>query len=226
MPSSLKKPEWLCFDLDGTLVDSAPDIAAAMNYALQEMGLAPATLAEVRNFIGDGAYVLLQRGLRHAGIEQPSEAEVLQARHYFDLAYGEGIAENSVCYPDCESVLASFAAQAIPLALVTNKPRQFVPPLLQRLALSDYFSVLLCGDDLAQKKPHPAPIQSAVAQMQKEVTTGYMVGDSVTDMEAAWRAGAGAIYMSYGYNRGVSVEQFNPIRLNGLAQLLNLFERE
>jgi len=226
LPSYLKKPEWLCFDLDGTLVDSAPDIAVAMNYALQEMGLAPATLAEVRNFIGDGAYVLLQRGLSHAGVEQPSEADMLQARRYFDLAYGEGIAEHSICYPDCETVLASFSAQAIPLALVTNKPRQFVPPLLQRLGLSDYFSVLLCGDDLAQKKPHPAPIQSAVAQMQKEVTSGYMVGDSVTDMEAAWRAGAGAIYMSYGYNRGVSVEQFNPIRLNRLAQLLNLFERE
>ena len=226
MTNQLKKPEWLCFDLDGTLVDSAPDIAAAMNYALKAMGLMPATVAEVRNFIGDGAYVLLQRGLRHAGLEQPSEEEMSQAKQYFDQAYAEGIAAESICYPDCESVLASFSEQAIALALVTNKPRQFVPPLLQRLGLSDYFPVLLCGDDLAQKKPHPAPIQAAVAQMQKEVSSGYMIGDSVTDMEAAWRAGAGAIYMSYGYNRGISVEQFNPIRLNGLAQLLDLFERE
>lgn len=226
MAGALKKPEWLCFDLDGTLVDSAPDIAAAMNYALQQMGLAAATLAEVRNFIGDGATILLQRGLRHAGIEQPSAAEMAQAKQYFDLAYAEGIAENSICYADCERVLASFAAQGIALALVTNKPRQFVPPLLQRLALSDYFSVVVCGDDLEHKKPHPEPIQSAVAQMNKEVSGGYMVGDSITDMEAAIAAGAGAIYMAYGYNRGVSVEQFNPIRLNGLAQLLNLFERE
>ena len=226
MTKQLKKPEWLCFDLDGTLVDSAPDIAAAMNYALKAMGLMPAAVAEVRSFIGDGAYSLLQRGLRHAGLEQPSEAEMSQAKQYFDQAYAEGISAESICYPDCENVLAAFSEQAIALALVTNKPRQFVPPLLQRLGLSDYFPVLLCGDDLAQKKPHPAPIQAAVAQMQKEVSSGYMIGDSVTDMEAAWRAGAGAIYMSYGYNRGISVEQFNPIRLNGLAQLLDLFERE
>ncbi len=120
-------------------------------------------------------------------------------------------------------MLKQFKQEGVSLACVTNKPRQFVLPLLQKLGLDTYFTVLVCGDDLVVKKLAPAPLSHAIHQLESIPERGYMVGDSATDIIAARRADAGAIYVSYGYNRGVSVEQYDPICINNLKELLHLF---
>ena len=221
--NSIFKPQWLCFDLDGTLVDSAPDLTTSLNYMLAEMQLACATENSVRSWIGNGALKLIKRALAHAQLTQPSEQQLAQAKTLFFSAYAENVAEKTFCYPHCQSTLAFCRAKNIRLACVTNKPRQFTLPLMRKLALDEYFSAYMCGDDLPLKKPDPAPVLAAVQQLKGSPDQGYMVGDSATDMISAREAGVGAIYATYGYNRGDSMDQFNPIRIDSLQELQTLF---
>ena len=107
---------------------------------------------------------------------------------------------------------------------MTNKPRQFTLPLLRKLELEDYFAAIVCGDDLSRKKPDPAPVLAAVEQLNGSREHGYMVGDSATDMISAHGAGVGAIYATYGYNRGDSVDRFDPIRIDSLQELQTIFD--
>lgn len=219
----LARPEWLCFDLDGTLVDSSPDIALSLNVMLAELGFEKVSENKVRNWIGNGADKLLERALRDALQSEPDEAVSAKASQLFVQAYAENIANLTACYAGCHEVLAYFQMLGIPLGCVTNKPRQFTLPSLQALGLSAYFDAVVCGDDLATKKPDPAPLLFALEQLQGQPQHGYMIGDSETDVLTAKQAGTGAIYVSYGYNRGVYVEQYAPIVVNSLEQLLNLF---
>lgn len=217
------RPAWLCFDLDGTLIDSAPDITLSLNQMLAALGFAEAAEDRVRNWIGNGADKLLERALQNAIQRLPDETLTAKARQLFIQAYADNIANLTTCYAGCHDVLEHFQEQGIPLACVTNKPRQFTLPSLSALGLRDFFQVVVCGDDLVSKKPDPAPLLYALEQMQARPAQGYMVGDSETDILTADRAGTGAIYVSYGYNRGVSVEQYAPIEIHRLEQLLNLF---
>ena len=219
----LPKPQWLCFDLDGTLVDSAPDLTISLNKMLSEMQLALADEELVRGWIGNGAIKLIQRALTHARLTQPTNQQLAQAKKLFFAAYADNIANRTFCYPHCQSVLAYLKKVDIRMACVTNKPRDFTLPLLHKLELADYFNVFICGDDLPSKKPDPAPVLAAIQQLGGSPERGYMVGDSVTDMISAREAGVGAIYATYGYNRGDSVDQFEPIRIDGLIELQSLF---
>lgn len=219
-------PQWLCFDLDGTLVDSAPDLTTSLNYMLNEMQLAQTTQAAVRSWIGNGALKLIQRALKHAQISQPSEQQLAQAKELFFTAYARNVAEQTFCYPHCRATLAYFQAADIRMACVTNKPREFTLPLMRKLSLDDFFTAYICGDDLPSKKPDPAPVVAAVQQLDGSPAQGYMVGDSATDMISARRAGVGAIYATYGYNRGDSVDQYDPIRIDSLQELQTLFSNQ
>ena len=219
----LPKPHWLCFDLDGTLVDSAPDLTISLNHMLAAMQLTSASEQAVRTWIGNGAIKLIQRALANAGLTDPTEQQFAQAKALFFAAYAENIAHGTYCYPHCQSILAYFKQAGVALACVTNKPRQFTLPLLQQLEIDDYFAVFVCGDDLPSKKPDPAPILAAVRQLGGSPQRGYMVGDSVTDMICAHQAGVGAIYATYGYNRGDPVDQYQPICINNLQELQSLF---
>ena len=220
----LPKPQWLCFDLDGTLIDSIPDITFSLNEMLEGLDLDKVDEDIARSWVGNGAIKLIQRALTHALGE---EAEVIcfeKAKLLFFNAYEKNIAVKTVIYPDCMQVLDHFMKEKIPLACVTNKPRQFTPPLLEKLGMAHFFQALVCGDDLRTQKPNPEPVLEAIRQLEGEPQSGYMIGDSETDIVAAKRAGAGAIYVSYGYNRGVSVEKHQPIYVNSLKELIPLFE--
>ena len=216
-------PQWLCFDLDGTLVDSAPDLATSLNYMLSKLQLSTANEEAVRSWIGNGALKLIQRALAHAGVDQASEAQLEQAKTLFFSAYAENVAERTYCYPHCHSALQYLQTADIRMACVTNKPRQFTLPLLHKMALDEYFAAVVCGDDLSAKKPDPAPVLVAVEQLNGSLEQGYMVGDSATDMISAQQAGVGAIYATYGYNRGDSVDRFDPIRIDSLQELQTIF---
>ncbi len=221
---ALPMPKWLCFDLDGTLVDSVPDITFSLNEMLEQMNLPAVDDNIARTWIGNGAQKLIQRALVNALGSEPDNTQFEQAKQLFFTAYEKNIAVKTVVYPDCMNVLNHFAGNGIPLACVTNKPRKFTPPLLEKLAMAHFFQALVCGDDLNTQKPDPEPVIEAIKRLGGKPGEGYMVGDSETDMAAANGAGAGAIYVSYGYNRGVSVEKYQPIYVDSLKELLHLFK--
>ncbi len=221
---ALPMPKWLCFDLDGTLVDSVPDITFSLNEMLMQMNLPTVDEEIARTWIGNGAQKLIHRALAHVLGAEPEDAKFEQAKALFFIAYEKNIAVKTVVYPGCMQILNHFADHGVPLACVTNKPRKFTPPLLEKLAMAHYFRALVCGDDLETQKPDPGPVLEAIECLGGNPAEGYMVGDSETDMAAAKGAGAGAIYVSYGYNRGVSVEKYQPICINSLQELLNLFK--
>ena len=220
---TLALPQWLCFDLDGTLVDSVPDITFSVNEMLEQLQLEVVDETLARDWIGNGAAKLIERALSHVNGEKPSNDMFEKAKTLFFVAYEKNIAVKTTLYPGCMEVLEHFSKQKIPLACVTNKPRKFTPPLLEKLAMADYFQALVCGDDLPTQKPDPAMLLEAVRQLSGEPGKGYMIGDSETDIATANGAGTGAIYVSYGYNRGVSVEKYQPICVNSLQEIADLF---
>ena len=190
---------------------------------LREMQLTNASEEDVRSWIGNGAQKLIQRALAHGQLTDPTQSQLEQAQKLFFSAYADNVANRSTCYPNCLTVLQELSAIDVRLACVTNKPRQFVLPLLDKLELLPLFNAIVCGDDLAAKKPDPAPLLQALELLEGELESGYMVGDSVTDIMAANAAGMGAIYATYGYNRGVCIDQYRPIQINNLIELLQLF---
>jgi len=219
----LALPQWLCFDLDGTLVDSVPDITFSTNEMLEKLQLDVVDETVARTWIGNGAAKLIERALTHVVGEKPSNEMLEKAKALFFIAYEKNIAVKTSLYPGCIEVLEHFSSQNIPLACVTNKPRKFTPSLLDKLGMADFFKALVCGDDLHTQKPDPGMLLEAVRQLSGEPDKGYMIGDSETDIASANRAGTGAIYVSYGYNRGVSVEKYQPIYVNSLKEIPELF---
>ncbi len=213
-------PDWLCFDLDGTLVDSVPDITYSLNEMLVALTLDSVDEAVARTWIGNGAAKLIDRALTYAMQAAPSEKQFAQAKQLFFAAYEKNIAVKTIVYPGCIELLQHVSSKNIPIACVTNKPRKFTPPLLEKLSMAQYFNALVCGDDMPTQKPDPAMVLEAVRLLGGDPTGGYMIGDSQTDMAAANAAGTGAIYVSYGYNRGVCIEKYQPIQVHSLNELM------
>jgi len=221
---TLPTPQWLCFDLDGTLIDSVPDIANSVNHMLRELNLAPASEHQMRDWIGNGAAKLVERAVRYG--KQQTAADDIQlalAEELFFSAYRKNMAKHMRIFPGAIDVLEYFQNRQVALACVTNKPREFTMPLLEQLSLHEYFQVCVCGDDTPNKKPAAEPVLAAIEALRGRPDGGYMIGDSQTDILAAVNAGTGAIYVSYGYNRGLSVDQYQPIKIDQLTQLIELF---
>ena len=195
----------LLFDLDGTLVDSAADIAAAVDLALAGLGRPALGEAVVRDYIGDGAARLLHRALtgRHDGVAPAAEFEA--AYLGFTAAYASALFRRSRVYPGATSALETLAARGWTLALVTNKPAAFTLPLLEQADLARHFALVLAGDSLARKKPDPLPITHAASTLDIALSRTLMVGDSATDVAAARAAGIPVIAVSYGYAGGLDL---------------------
>ena len=214
-------PELVMFDLDGTLVDSVPDLAAAVDQALFGLGRAPAGLARVRDWVGNGARVLVRRalagGLQH---ERVGEAEAEQALELFMAAYAESHGLTRV-YPGVTETLDWLREQDIPLAIVTNKPERFVAPLLDEKGLGSYFRWIVGGDTLPQQKPDPAALRHVLRLARVDADRALFVGDSRNDVLAARAAEVPCVALSYGYNHGRPIAEEEPLRvLDDLRQLL------
>ncbi len=194
------------FDLDGTLVDSAPDIADAVDIALVACGRAPLGEAVVRGLIGNGAVRLMHRAL--TGTKDGDAEPALHARAYqhFVDAYQPRVFERTRVFDGVEEVLTRLAAAGWALGCVTNKPARFTGPLLAAAGLAGHFAVTLSGDSLPTKKPDPAPILHAAAALGVALARVVMVGDSLTDLRAAQNAGVRAVCVSFGYHAGVDLE--------------------
>ncbi|MFN3207808.1 MAG: phosphoglycolate phosphatase [Roseovarius sp.] len=185
------------FDLDGTLIDSAPDIHAAANTVLERHGIAPFTLAEVRGFVGHGAAVFIERCLAARGrSDDPAlQAQVLQG--FLDLY--EDAVHLTRPYPGVEACIDLLAADGLALGICTNKPERPTRSVLAHLKLDRHFGVVIGGDTLPVRKPDPAPLQEAVARM--DAGRVVFVGDSDVDAETAARAGVRFALYTQGYRK-------------------------
>ncbi|WP_200821256.1 phosphoglycolate phosphatase [Oceanicoccus sp. KOV_DT_Chl] len=217
-------PRAILFDLDGTLVDSVPDIAAAIINTLSELKLPLPTELEVRAWVGNGALMLVQRGLawaKQVKIEAVAEADLAKAHAIFLHHYQQSNGANSRLYPGVNEALAQWQQQAMPMAVVTNKPIQFVPNLLAGLGVDQYFKVLVGGECVAERKPAPMMLLHACEQLGVAPAACLMVGDSRHDVQAAKAANIPVAAVNYGYNHGEAIELSAPNCV--VANLLDLF---
>ncbi|BFT30461.1 phosphoglycolate phosphatase [Alteromonas sp. D210916BOD_24] len=208
----MHKINTVLFDLDGTLVDSVPDLALSLNLALNDLGYAQYSESEVRNWVGNGARMLVKRGLSGSTKVVPSlsEAVVEQAFSRFIHHYREQLGKYSHLYPNVKSTLQRLFDHNIQLAVVTNKPTEFVAPILQSFDIAHYFKATLGGDALAQKKPSPLPLIHLCTSLGSTPEHCIMVGDSKNDILAAKAANMKSVGLSYGYNYGEDIAQHHP----------------
>jgi phosphoglycolate phosphatase len=217
-------PACVMFDLDGTLVDSALDLTVAVDQMLQALGRRPVGEAQVRQWVGNGAQMLVRRALTgesHSAAEAV-DAELFQtAYELFLSAYTQSNGRYSRLYPGAAALLGHLRRAGVPLALVTNKPIAFTLPLLKTLQIEHYFDPVLGGDSLAKKKPDPLPLLNVLNTLGCPPERALMVGDSRNDVAAARAAGCPVICVSYGYNHGEPVANGSPDRVvDNLAELI------
>ncbi|MGE8497678.1 MAG: phosphoglycolate phosphatase [Pseudomonas sp.] len=214
-------PRLVMFDLDGTLVDSVPDLAAAVDKALLALGRPAAGVERVRDWVGNGARVLVRRAL--AGSlqhEQVDDALAREALELFMAAYAESHTLTTV-YPGVPEVLDALHQGGAALAIVTNKPERFVAPLLDEKGLGDYFRWIVGGDTLPQQKPDPAALLHVLELAGIPRSQALFVGDSRNDVLAARAAGVTCVALSYGYNHGRPIAEEEPaLVLDDLRALL------
>ncbi len=184
------------FDLDGTLVDTAPDLAASLNHALQSMGRRPVPVESVRHMVGHGARKLLEHGLAATG--EVSEQLVEAGVQPFLAHYGANIAAGSRPFPGVESALDTLAGQGARLAICTNKPEALARSLVAALGWKDRFSAILGADSRPWRKPDPRHLTDTIAEAGGGRT--LFVGDSRTDADTAHAAGVPLLLVSFGYS--------------------------
>jgi phosphoglycolate phosphatase len=196
-------------DLDGTLVDSIPDLAAAANGMLQELGRPQLGIGLIRTFVGKGIPNLVARALA-GSLDGHAPADVLaRAMPIYERCYTEVNGRHSTVYPGVVEGLEALRAARFPLACVTNKSGRFTAPLLDYLGLTGYFAQVVAGDTLPQKKPDPAPLLYACRNFAIEPREMLMIGDSLNDAEAARAAGCPMFCVPYGYNEGRDVRELD-----------------
>jgi phosphoglycolate phosphatase len=190
----------IAFDLDGTLVDTAPDLVDTLNLVLEEAGLDPVPYSEARNLVGGGARALIERGLAFEREKLPaSEVDRLLSR--FLVHYEAHLADRSRAFPEVGAVLDALAAKGALLVVCTNKLERFSLKLLQTLGLSERFAVVAGADTFDVRKPDPGHLLGAIARAGGRSTAAVMVGDSETDVLTAQRAKVPMVAVSWGYSR-------------------------
>ena len=206
----LSRPQMVLIDVDGTLVDSVPDLAYCVDVTMDQLGLPRRGESEVRLWVGNGVERLVRRALIGKLDGEPDEALFNKAYPIYLKLYEANVSERSVLYPGVREGLAWLKQQDFKLGCVTNKAAQFTLPLLKNLGVYDDFGIVVCGDTLPQKKPDPAPLLHAAKHFGVSPQQSLMLGDSVSDVKAARAAGFKIICMSYGYNHGQDIRTAHP----------------
>lgn len=213
--TTLRAPiEALLFDLDGTLLASAPDIALAIDRMLGELNLPLAGIERVSQWVGDGARQLVIEALNFA---QPQTSDVKidavcidNALHIFQRHYSECLSRNSHLFPGVRDALQQWHVQGLHMACVTNKGARFTEPLINHFGLREWLPVVISGDTLPQRKPDPAPLLEACRQLEIAPQRTIMIGDSRNDVLAARAANMPVICVRHGYNHGRPIEEEKP----------------
>ncbi len=204
--------ELILFDLDGTLIDSAPDLALAVNHTLEVLNRCAFDESVIRSWVGNGAQTLVKRAL-----SGKSEIDVNIDGALFDKAldvflnfYKDNLCVKTLTYPNVIQTLKSLKTQGYRMVIVTNKPYDFIEPILEGLSLKDIFELCLGGDSLTRRKPNPEPLLYVCQKLKVSVEKSVMIGDSKNDILAAKAAGMDSIGVSYGYNYGEDIGIYEP----------------
>jgi len=221
----MMQPKMILIDLDGTLVDSVPDLGFCVDRLMERLGRHPWGEARVRDWVGNGVERLVRRALTGELDGEPGDAEYARAYPIFLELYAANTAERSRLYPGVREGLDTLRGAGYPLACVTNKAAQFTEPLLQHLGVWNYFGLVVSGDTLAEKKPNPAPLLHAARHFGVQPKDALMVGDSISDVMAARAAGFAIVCVSYGYNHGRDIREAAPDAvIDALTELWPLLE--
>ncbi|MDR2839195.1 MAG: phosphoglycolate phosphatase [Azonexus sp.] len=194
----------LTIDLDGTLLDTVPDLAEAARRTLLELNEPPRSVTEINHFVGRGIAKLVERCLTRDA--PPTAARLAAAVKVFQRHYSEVNGRHTRIYPGVLEGLAAWRASGIPMGVVTNKAAMFTGPLLERMGLAAYFDCVVSGDTTAYKKPHPEPLLHVCRQFGTAPARHLHIGDSKHDIEAARAAGCAIYCVPYGYNEGEAVD--------------------
>ena len=209
----------VAFDLDGTLVDSALDIARAVDQALLELGERTYGVDHIKGWVGEGLTKLLKRALTGDIDGEPDPALVAKAREVFRGHYLAGLAVHTRLYPGALETLDALEGRYA-LACITNKSMIYTEPLLQALGVQDRFQAVVGGDTVPALKPDPRPLLYAADKLGLAPSACCMVGDSQADILGAKAAGFRAVAVSYGYSQGVDLRALGAeTELNSLAEL-------
>ena len=219
------KPEMILIDVDGTLVDSVPDLAFCVDSMMTQLGLEPRGEERVRDWVGNGVERLVRRALVGQLKGEPDEDDFARAYPVFLALYAENTSKRSTLYPGVRAAVDGLKAAGYKLGCVTNKAAQFTEPLLKDLGVYDDFSIVISGDTLAEKKPDPAPLLHAAEFFGCDPGNALMIGDSVSDVAAARAAGFQIVCMSYGYSHGVDIREAGPDAvLDSMDEIIPLLE--
>jgi len=222
---AIKKPEMILIDLDGTLVDSVPDLAWCVDEMMKALNMPVRGQDKVRNWVGNGVTKLIERALVDQLDGAPSDELFARAAPIFMDLYTDNASKRSQLYPAVKDGLKWLIDQGIRVGCVTNKDEKFTLKILKDLGLYDFFEIIISGDTLPLKKPDPAPLLHGAKFFGIAPEKAMMIGDSISDVKASRAAGFSIVCMSYGYNHGVDIRTANPdVVIDSFAELQNVID--
>lgn len=218
-----RQPTLVLIDLDGTLVDSVPDLAYCLDEMMTALGLEPWGIEKARGWVGNGVDRLVKRALTDALWEDPADELFARAQPIFMALYAENTSGRSGLYDGVVDGLDFLKSAGFKVGCVTNKAEAFTLPLLKDVGIYDYFEIIVSGDTTAKKKPDPMPLLYAAEKMGVAAEDCLMVGDSMHDVEAARSAKFQVVSVPYGYNHGIDIRDAKPDAvIESLAELKTL----
>jgi len=204
------RPGFVLIDLDGTLIDSVPDLTYCVDEMMKQLGLPERGEAAVRNWVGNGVERLVERALVNSVEGHPDPELMKKAYPIFLELYKDNTSKRSRVYPGVIEGLEWMKDNGYRISCVTNKAEAFTIPLLKDKGLYDYFEFIVSGDTCEKKKPDPMPLLHAAKLMQVEPENALMIGDSKSDVKAARAAHFHIFCMTYGYNHGEDIRDYHP----------------
>ncbi len=202
--------ELVLIDLDGTLIDTVPDLTHAIDGMMSQLNLPQRGEEKVRRWIGNGVDRLVKRALLDSDHGEPDKKLFQSALPLFNALYASVNGHHSVLYPGVQKGLDWLKSQGYTLTCITNKAEQFTTPLLSALNINQYFQIVISGDTLPKKKPDPLPLLHVAEHFKVKARNALMLGDSINDVQAARAAGFQIICVSYGYNHGQDIRAAKP----------------
>ena len=218
---TIQNKKLFIFDLDGTLVDTAPDFKNSINYMLNELNESEVSLEEIRNWVGYGARELIRRTVVDKNIPH-NEQRIEEMLKIFLLHYTHNIDDDSVLFNNVRNVLEFLKNNGIKLAVCTNKMERLSNILLEKLNVLHMFDYLVGGDSLSKNKPDPFPLLNICEKLNTEISDSVMIGDSVTDLNAGKGAGMPVVLVSYGYTDNKDIYNEADLVINDFSQLKEL----
>jgi phosphoglycolate phosphatase len=220
------EPKMVLIDVDGTLVDSVPDLAYCVDEMMKTLERPVHGENRVRDWVGNGVERLVRRALIGQLDGEPSEADFQRAYPIFLDLYAQNTSQRSLLYPGVREGLDFLKSKGYALGCVTNKAACFTEPLLKDLGIWGEFGIVIAGDTLAKKKPDPLPLLHAAEHFGVSPQDALMIGDSVSDVKAARAAGFSVFCMSYGYNHGQDIREAHPDAvMDSMSELPGLLEK-